>query len=136
MTDGFSWIGSSYALSSTAVIPWFGGLAHIFGRRPATLLAIGFFTLGSIICAAAQTSGMLIAGRTIQGVGGGGILSLCEVHHAGPPAFGRQLTSLQIVICDLVPQVERGVYQGLLGLVWAIASAIGPPIGGASSLLA
>ncbi|KAG9016032.1 hypothetical protein FRB90_003793, partial [Tulasnella sp. 427] len=59
---------------------------------------------------------MLIAGRAIQGVGGGGILSLTE-----------------IVVADLVPLSQRGAYLGLVGAVWAIAAAIGPPIGGAFS---
>lgn len=59
---------------------------------------------------------MLIAGRAIQGIGGGGILSLSD-----------------IVVADLVPLSERGNFIGLFGAVWAIASAIGPPIGGAFS---
>ena len=76
--------------------------------------AILIFALGSALCGASQNVTMLIAGRTIQGAGGGAILTVCE-----------------ILVVDLVPIAERGLYFGILGGVWALASAIGPPIGGA-----
>ncbi|KAJ7616691.1 major facilitator superfamily domain-containing protein [Mycena polygramma] len=59
---------------------------------------------------------MMIGARAVQGIGGGGILTLT-----------------QILLADLVPLSERGMYQGLIGLVWAFASSVGPPIGGALS---
>ncbi|KAG8891731.1 hypothetical protein FRC01_014543, partial [Tulasnella sp. 417] len=112
----FAWVGSAYALGSTAVLPLTGGLAQIFGRRPVVLGSLIFFALGSGIAGGAKSMNMLIAGRAIQGVGGGSILSLTE-----------------IVIADLVPLSQRGAYLGLIGTVWAVAAAIGPPIGGAFS---
>ncbi|KAG8927325.1 hypothetical protein FRC01_007660 [Tulasnella sp. 417] len=112
----FSWVGAAYALGSTAILPMTGGLAQIFGRRPIVIGSIGFFALGSGICGGASNMHMLIAGRAIQGVGGGGILSLSD-----------------IVVADLVPLNERGTFIGLFGAMWAIASAIGPPLGGAFS---
>ncbi|KAJ6609499.1 iron permease [Mycena sp. CBHHK59/15] len=99
----YSWVGSAYALSSTAIIPLSGSLADIFGRKPVLLICIGFFVVGSTLAGAAQNMPMMIAARAVQGIGGGGIITLAEI-----------LTS------DLVPLAERGVYQG-----------IGPPIGGA-----
>nr|VWO94584.1 Beta-lactamase (EC [Ganoderma boninense] len=57
---------------------------------------------------------MLIAGRTVQGFGGGGCIAITEIIYA-----------------DLVPLPERGKYQGIQATVWALACAIGPPIGGA-----
>lgn len=75
-----------------------GGLAQIFGRRPVVLASLAFFAVGSALCGAAQNMNMLIAGRAIQGVGGGGILSLTE-----------------IVIADLVSLKERGAYMGMIG---------------------
>ncbi|BGP57469.1 hypothetical protein JCM8202_002026 [Rhodotorula sphaerocarpa] len=110
----YSWIGSAYALTSTAFVPWTGGLAAIFGRRPVMLGGLLIFALGSALTGAAQSMAMAIAGRSLQGVGGGAILTMVE-----------------IVICDLVPLAERGAYFGIIGGVWALASAIGPPIGGA-----
>ncbi|KAI0921395.1 hypothetical protein AcW1_004613 [Taiwanofungus camphoratus] len=112
--DSFSWVGSAYALSSTAILPLSGRLADIFGRRPVMLVSIVFFALGSALAGAAQNMHMLIAARAVQGVGGGGIINLAE-----------------IIVSDLVPLAERGIYQGILGLTWAFASGIGPPIGGA-----
>ncbi|KAG8896451.1 hypothetical protein FRC01_011810, partial [Tulasnella sp. 417] len=112
----FAWVGSAFALGSTAVLPLTGGLAQIFGRRPVVLGSLVFFALGSGIAGGARSMNMLIAGRAIQGVGGGGILSLTE-----------------IVVADLVPLSQRGAYLGAIGAVWAIAAAIGPPIGGAFS---
>ncbi|CAL1715143.1 unnamed protein product [Somion occarium] len=111
--DNFVWVGSAYALSSTAVLPLSGSLADIFGRRPIMLISIAFFALGSALAGAAQNMNMLIAARTIQGIGGGGIINMTE-----------------IIVSDLVPLAERGLYQGILGLVWSFAAGIGPPIGG------
>ncbi|GAA5985852.1 hypothetical protein JCM11641_005320 [Rhodosporidiobolus odoratus] len=113
-TADYSWIGSAYALTSTALIPWTGGLAAIFGRRAVMLVALVLFALGSALTGAGQSMAMVIGGRSIQGVGGGAILTMTE-----------------IVVTDLVPLAERGAYFGILGAVWALASAIGPPIGGA-----
>ena len=95
----FTWVGSAYALASTALLPMSGGLAQTFGRRPAILLTIGLFALGSGICGAAHSMNMLIAGRAIQGFGGGGIQSLTG-----------------IILADLVTLQERGIYAGLYGL--------------------
>ncbi|GAA5917548.1 hypothetical protein JCM6882_001725 [Rhodosporidiobolus microsporus] len=110
----YAWVGSAYALTSTALIPWTGGLAAIFGRRPVMIAALVLFALGSALTGAAQSMAMLIGGRSVQGVGGGAILTMSE-----------------IIVTDLVPLAERGLYFGILGAVWAVASAIGPPIGGA-----
>ena len=94
-----TWIGSAFALSSTAFLPISGGLAQTFGRQPAILITIGLFALGSGICGGASSMNMLIAGRTLQGMGGGGIQSITG-----------------IVLADLVTLENRGVYAGLYGL--------------------
>ncbi|TDL19134.1 iron permease [Rickenella mellea] len=111
--DDFVWVASAYSLASTAILPLSGSLADIFGRRPIMLISIIFFSLGSALAGAAQNMNMMIGARTIQGIGGGGITSLTL-----------------IVISDLVPLSERGFYQGLIGLTWAFASGLGPPVGG------
>ena len=97
--DDFVWVGSAYTLSSTAFLPMSGGLAQIFGRRPAMLCALACFALGSGICGGASSMPMLIAGRTVQGLGGGGIQSLSA-----------------IVLADLVTLQERGLFAGLFGV--------------------
>ncbi|KAJ3552285.1 hypothetical protein NM688_g4228 [Phlebia brevispora] len=110
----FVWIGSAYALASTALLPASGGMAEIFGRRITMLISLALFALGSALCGSAKNMNWLIAARTIQGAGGGGILALGS-----------------IVISDLVPLKERGSYNGIIGLMWAFASGMGPIVGGA-----
>ncbi|KAF8520865.1 MFS general substrate transporter [Hysterangium stoloniferum] len=112
-SSDFIWVGSAYALSSSAILPMTGGIAEIFGRKSALASSIGFFGVGSVVCGAAQSMSMLIAGRTIQGIGGGGLISLSS-----------------IVMGDLVPLEERGLYGGLFGLTWSLAATISPLVGG------
>lgn len=78
------------------------------------LVSVVIFAVGSALCGSAHSMTQMIIGRTIQGVGGGGILAMSE-----------------IVVADLVPLSERGVFMGILGTVWALASAVGPISGGA-----
>ncbi|KAH9933611.1 iron permease [Epithele typhae] len=112
--DNFVWIGSAYGLAATAILPFSGRLADVFGRRPVALLAIAIFVLGSALGGAAQSMNWLIAARTVQGIGGGAIVNLGS-----------------IVLSDLVPLAERGTYQSILVLVWALASGVGPLVIGA-----
>ncbi|KAI0327038.1 iron permease [Cubamyces sp. BRFM 1775] len=111
--DDFVWIGSAYGLASTAILPFSGRLSDVFGRRPIMLISVAIFFIGSALAGSAKTMNWLIAARTVQGVGGGGITNLGS-----------------IILADLVPLAERGTYQGMLILVWAFAGAIGPAIGG------
>ncbi|EGO18747.1 hypothetical protein SERLADRAFT_364217 [Serpula lacrymans var. lacrymans S7.9] len=110
----FVWVGSAYALAATAFVPLSGSLAEIWGRKPVMLSALIFFAIGSTICGSATSLGHLIIGRAIQGVGGGGIAALS-----------------QIILSDLVPLHERGLFNGMIGLAWSLASGIGPVVGGA-----
>ncbi|KAH8818766.1 iron permease [Flagelloscypha sp. PMI_526] len=115
-SDNFAWIGTAYALASTAFLLLSGNLSDIFGRRSTMLFSVGVFTLGSALAGSAQSMNWLIAARSkpsVQGIGSGGILTVSE-----------------IIVSDLVPLVERGVYQGILAMTWAFASAVGPVIGG------
>ncbi|KAH8144699.1 uncharacterized protein LAJ45_11293 [Morchella importuna] len=109
----YTWIGSSYLLASAALLPSWGKFSDIWGRKPVLLSACIIFLIGSILCAAAQNIGMLLAGRVIQGIGAGGQLGLVNV-----------------TISDLVAVRERGIYLSYVGLTWAFASAIGPVLGG------
>ncbi|BGP13040.1 hypothetical protein JCM10213_000955 [Rhodosporidiobolus nylandii] len=112
----YSWIANVYMITSAAFIPWSGGLAYIFGRRPVMLAGLGLFSLGSLVCALAKNMNTMLAGRGIQGAGGGIILAIVEV-----------------ILSDIVPLAERGVYQGAFSATWTLASATGPLIGGAFS---
>ncbi|KAF7333533.1 MFS general substrate transporter [Mycena venus] len=69
--SAFVWVGTGYSLASTAFLPLSGGLAEIFGRQHALLLSIGLFAAGSALCGAGTAGYVLIAGRAVQGLGGG-----------------------------------------------------------------
>src|SRR5262249_57438870 len=73
--ESLSWVIISYLLSSTVVSPLYGKLSDIHGRRAMMLLAIGLFLAGSVVSAAAPDMALLIAGRTLPGIGGGGVVA-------------------------------------------------------------
>ena len=111
--ENLSWVVTAYLLTSTAVAPLYGKLSDIWGRRAMILVAIGLFMAGSALAAAAPSMTMLILGRGLQGIGGGGILPLC-----------------QSVIADVVAPRERGRYQAYMGVVWVTSGVCGPVFGG------
>ena len=111
--ENLSWVVTAYLLTSTAVAPLYGKLSDIWGRRAMILVAIGLFMAGSALAAAAPDMTMLILGRGLQGIGGGGILPLC-----------------QSVIADVVAPRERGRYQAYMGVVWVTSGVCGPVFGG------
>jgi len=111
--DNLSWVVIAYLLTSTVVAPLYGKLSDIYGRRGMMLVALGLFMAGSAASAVAPTMFMLIIGRGLQGLGGGGIVPLA-----------------QSIIADAVPPRERGYYQAYTGSVWIIAGAAGPVLGG------
>lgn len=110
---GYTWIGSAYLLGNASSVPLWGKISDIFGRKPILIAANILFMIGSLIAALANSIGMLITARAIQGVGGGGLVTL-----------------VNICISDLFSLRRRGAYFGIIGGVWALASAIGPVIGG------
>jgi MFS family permease len=100
-------------LASTVVMPVFGGLSDRLGRRGPFVAAIVIFCAGSLMAGVATSMPVLVAGRGVQGVGGGGILALSLI------IFG-----------DLFTGPRRGQMQGLITAVWGVASIAGPLLGG------
>jgi MFS family permease len=93
--------------------PTFASLSNIFGRKALTLAALAFFFAGTTAAGASHDFTMLLAGRCVQGVGGGGLIALAE-----------------IIMTDLTPLRLRGLYFAYLGSAWSIGSVIGPILGG------
>jgi MFS family permease len=110
---GYTWIGSAYLLACAASTPSWGKFSDIWGRKPILLCAASIFFVGSLLAAVSVSIGMLIVARAIQGIGGGGIIILAN-----------------ICISDLFSMRKRGMYFGIIGIVWAFASAVGPILGG------
>ena len=75
----FAWIGSSYLLANAASSPFWGKVSDIFGRKSILIIANVVFLVGSIVCALAYDLPMMLAGRTVQGLGGGGLITLVEI---------------------------------------------------------
>ncbi|KAB5513325.1 major facilitator superfamily-domain-containing protein [Coniochaeta sp. 2T2.1] len=111
--EEYVWVSGSYFLATTALQPLYGQLANLTGRRVLLIFSIAVFILGSGICGGASSMNMLIAGRTVKGIGGAGITLLVE-----------------LIICDLVPLRERGQYTSIIYSVSTIGSVLGPWMGG------
>lgn len=77
--SGYSWMASSYLLANASCIPLWGKLSDVFGRKPIILLANLAFLAGSLLSALANSLAMIIGGRAVQGVGGGGIIVLANI---------------------------------------------------------
>ncbi|HEY3503197.1 MAG TPA: MDR family MFS transporter [Actinocatenispora sp.] len=111
--EHYSWVTTAYLLTSTASTPLYGKLSDLYGRRPLILVSIGMFLVGSLLAGISQNMTELIFFRGLQGLGGGGLMTL---------AF--------TIISDIVPPRDRGKYQGVFGAVFGLSSVAGPLVGG------
>ncbi|KJL24331.1 Multidrug resistance protein 3 [Microbacterium azadirachtae] len=107
------WVTTGYLVAATIMMPIYGKLGDLIGRKGLFIGALSVFLIGSIIGGAAQDMTWLIVGRTVQGIGGGGLMILS-----------------QAIIADVVPVRERSKYMGVMGAVFGISSVAGPLLGG------
>lgn len=107
------WIVTAYLVAATVVTPLYGKFADVYGRRIVLLVGVSTFILGSVACALAPSITALAAARVVQGMGGGGLISLA-----------------QTVVADLVSPRERGRYQTYFAAVFVTSSVAGPALGG------
>jgi EmrB/QacA subfamily drug resistance transporter len=109
----YSWVFAIYMLTSTTIVPIYGKLSDLFGRKRLYTISMLIFLVGSVLCSQAQSMEQLIFFRAVQGLGAGGVL---------PLAF--------TVIGELFSLEQRARMQGLFSGVWGVSSIIGPLIGG------
>ncbi|KAF2098394.1 putative MFS multidrug transporter [Rhizodiscina lignyota] len=108
-----SWLATAYLISNAACQPLSGRLTDIFGRRTGLIWSNTLFAVGNLICGLAKSEGMIIIGRVIAGMGGGGVNTIST-----------------FVASDLVPLRRRGLWQGYGNLCYGLGSGIGGVFGG------
>lgn len=108
-----SWVATSYLITSAIVTPIFGKLGDLYGRKKLFQLSIIIFLLGSALCGLSHSMNELVLFRGLQGIGGGGLMSL-----------------ILAIVGDVIPPRQRGRYQGYFGAVFGISSVVGPLLGG------
>ena len=111
--DHMQWVTTAYILASTIMMPIYGKLGDLFGRKYLFIVALSVFIVGSATCGLAPSMDGLIAGRAVEGLGGGGLIILA-----------------QATIADIIPPRQRGKYMGVMGSVFAVSTVVGPLLGG------
>ncbi len=111
--QSYAWVFTAYMLASTITVPIFGKLADLYGRKPILLFGTALFLVGSIASGLSTSMNMLIAFRTLQGLGAGAM----------------QPVSLTI-IGDIYTLEQRARVQGAFSAVWGISGLVGPLTGG------
>src|SRR5579884_1617963 len=109
----YTWVTTGYLLTSTVMVPIYGKLSDIFGRKPIFMIGVTLFLAGSALSGASQSMLQLILFRGFQGIGAGALMPIA-------------LT----VVGDLFTPRERGRWQGITGAVFGLSSILGPTVGG------
>ena len=104
----YAWVFSAYLLASTTTVPLYSRLADIHGRKPVFLLGLGLFVVGSALCGLASSMWMLIAFRTLQGLGAGAVQ---------PISF--------TIAGDIFEPRQRARMQGFFSGVWGVSAIVG-----------
>lgn len=113
-SDGFaSWVISAFLVAATAAIPIYGKLGDVYGRKEVLVAAIALFIAGSAASAMAQSMLQLLAARILQGLGGGGLMTLA-----------------QATLASFISPRERGRYMVYFSTAYVVSSVAGPAIGG------
>src|SRR5712691_3315792 len=109
----YTWVSTAYLLTTTVMVPIYGKLSDLLGRKPIFLFAVVVFLIGSALSGASQSMTQLILFRAFQGIGAGGLTAIAIV-----------------VVGDLFTPRERAKWQGVTGAVFGLSSIIGPAVGG------
>lgn len=107
------WLITAYLIANTAITALYGKISDIHGRRATLLIALSLYMAGSIVCALAPNIYVLIAGRVLHGLGGGGLTS-----------------TGMVILGDIAAPRDRGKYYGYFSATYTTAGACGPALGG------
>ncbi|MFB9619062.1 MDR family MFS transporter [Brooklawnia cerclae] len=107
------WVTTAYLVASTIMMPIYGKLGDLLGRKGLFIGALTIFLVGSVLGGFAQNMTGLIVARAVHGIGGGGLMILA-----------------QAIIADVAPVRERSKYMGIMGAVFGLSSVVGPLLGG------
>lgn len=108
-----SWLATAYLIANAACQPISGRLTDIFGRGPGLVFSNIFFAAGNLICGLAQSQEVMIFGRVVAGIGGGGLMSIAT-----------------FLATDLVPLRKRGIIQGIGNIAYGTGAMCGGVFGG------
>ena len=111
--DYMLWVTTAYVLAATIMMPVYGKLGDLVGRKRLFIGALILFLAGSVLGGLADTMAGLITARAVQGLGGGGLMILS-----------------QAIVADVVPLRDRSRYMGIIGVVFSLSSVVGPILGG------
>lgn len=119
----YAWVTTSYMLASTVLVPIYGKLGDLYGRKLILVIGISIFLIGSMLCGISGEFGtlpllgdgmhQLIIFRAVKGIGGAALF-----------------TSAIGIIADIYPPMQRAKFMGLFGAIFGIASIVGPALGG------
>jgi DHA2 family multidrug resistance protein len=112
-TEEATWVLTSYLVANAIILPATSWLTTVFGRKRFLIVCIIIFTVASALCGAANSLGMLIVARILQGAGGGALQPIA-----------------QSVLLESFPPEKRGSAMALYGLGVVVAPIIGPTLGG------
>ncbi|PYE54159.1 MDR family MFS transporter [Deinococcus yavapaiensis] len=110
----YTWLTIAYLVTSTVVVPIYGKLGDLYGRKPVILFGLTLFLVASVLCGLAGSATHLILLRAVQGLGAGALF-----------------TTAFAIVADLYPPAERARVNGALGGVFGLSSVLGPLVGGA-----
>lgn len=111
--DRYTWVTTAYLLTTTVMIPLYGKLSDLFGRKLVLVNCVVFFLTGSILSGMAPTMNLLIGFRALQGLGAGGIMPIA-----------------MITLGDLFSPRERARWQGAVSSIIGLSAILGPIMGG------
>lgn len=107
------WVTTAYVLAATVTMPLYGKMGDLIGRKGLFIGALILFIVGSIVCGMTGSMEGLVAGRAVQGLGGGGLMILS-----------------QAIVADVIPPRDRALYLSIMGIAYAVPMLVGPLLGG------